>query len=39
MLFGTYENPKTWNGRCGYEDEREQRLVDMLRFRDVHKAP
>ena len=39
MLCGTYEHPKTWNGRCGYEDEREQRLVDMLRFRDVHKAP
>lgn len=36
MLFGTYDNPKTWNGRCGYEDAREQRLLDMLRFRDVH---
>ena len=36
MLFGTYDNPKTWEGRCGYEDEREQRLLDMLRFRDVH---
>ena len=36
MLFGTYDNPKTWEGRCGYEDEREQRLWDMLRFRDVH---
>ena len=36
MLFGTYDNPKTWEGRCGYEDAREQRLLDMLRFRDVH---
>ena len=36
MLFGTWENPPTWNGRCGYDAGLEQRLGDMLRWRDVH---
>jgi sterol desaturase/sphingolipid hydroxylase (fatty acid hydroxylase superfamily) len=38
MLFGTYENPKEWNASCGFDDEREQRLTDMLAYRDVHKT-
>jgi len=37
MLFGTYENPKEWNSQCGFTPEREERLIDMLRYRDVHK--
>jgi sterol desaturase/sphingolipid hydroxylase (fatty acid hydroxylase superfamily) len=37
MLFGTYENPATFDGRCGFSDEREERLADMLLFKDVHK--
>ena len=37
MLFGTYENPATFGGRCGFSDEREERLADMLLFKDVHK--
>lgn len=36
MLFGTYENPPAWDATCGFEDAREQRLGDMLAFRDVH---
>ena len=36
MLFGTWRNPATWDGRCGFDAAREERLVDMLRFRDVH---
>jgi sterol desaturase/sphingolipid hydroxylase (fatty acid hydroxylase superfamily) len=36
MLFGTYENPRDWQGRCGFEFERERRLADMLCCRDVH---
>jgi sterol desaturase/sphingolipid hydroxylase (fatty acid hydroxylase superfamily) len=36
MLFGTYENPRTFSGTCGYEDFREQQLVPMLLYRDVH---
>ena len=37
-LFGTYENPKDWNGRCGFSDEQEAQLVAMLCYRDVHQA-
>jgi sterol desaturase/sphingolipid hydroxylase (fatty acid hydroxylase superfamily) len=36
MLFGTYENPPTWDASCGFDDAREQRLADMLVFKDVH---
>jgi sterol desaturase/sphingolipid hydroxylase (fatty acid hydroxylase superfamily) len=36
MLFGTYENPETFAGRCGFDMAREERLLDMLKFRDVH---
>lgn len=36
MLFGTYENPKTWNGRCGFDLEKELKLKEMLMFKDVH---
>ncbi|UHQ24338.1 sterol desaturase family protein [Lysobacter sp. 5GHs7-4] len=37
MLFGTYENPKEFTDRCGFDDDKEQRLLDMLRYRDVHR--
>lgn len=37
MLFGTYENPKEFKTSCGFDNEKEQRLFDMLKFRDVHK--
>ncbi|MET0856432.1 MAG: sterol desaturase family protein [Telluria sp.] len=36
MLFGTYENPKEWTLTCGFEADMEERLGDMLVFRDVH---
>ena len=41
MLFGTYENPKEWRHTCGFDDDKEQRLLDMLAWQDVHqsKAP
>ena len=38
MLFGTYENPAEFTTSCGFDDEKEQRLKDMLGFEDVHKA-
>jgi sterol desaturase/sphingolipid hydroxylase (fatty acid hydroxylase superfamily) len=38
MMFGTYENPKEWVHQCGFDDEKEQRLKDMLLLRDVHKG-
>ncbi|HKJ51478.1 MAG TPA: sterol desaturase family protein [Gammaproteobacteria bacterium] len=36
MLFGTYENPEQWQHGCGFSPEREERLGDMLLYRDVH---
>lgn len=37
MLFGTYANPKEFKGTCGFDTEKELRLKDMLKFKDVHK--
>lgn len=37
MLFGTYENPKEWKHCCGFDDAKEQKLVSMLTYKDVHK--
>lgn len=36
MLFGTYENPREFTGRCGFDAVKEERLAEMLAFRDVH---
>lgn len=36
MLFGTYENPAEWVHRCGFDGEREQQLLEMLAYKDVH---
>lgn len=38
MLFGTYENPKEWVHSCGFDDAKEQELVSMLKYTDVHKT-
>ena len=38
MLFGTYENPARFTATCGFDDAREQRLGEMLRWRDVHRG-
>lgn len=37
MLFGTYENSYR-DVECGFQKDRESRLRDMLRFKDVHKV-
>lgn len=37
MLFGTYENPREWVYTCGFDDDKEQRLMAMLAYKDVHK--
>ncbi|GAB3799402.1 sterol desaturase family protein [Spirosoma humi] len=37
MLFGTYRNPKEFRSTCGFDEEKELRLGDMLRFKDVHR--
>lgn len=36
MLFGTFHNPEQVEEDCGFDPEREDRLEDMLTFRDVH---
>lgn len=38
MMFGTYENPPDFTATCGFDDEKEQRLLPMLAFNDVHKT-
>lgn len=37
MMFGTYENPKEFKATCGFDNEKEQRFLDMLKFKDVNK--
>ena len=37
MIFGTYDNPPTFTAKCGFDNEKEQRLFSMLRFIDVHR--
>jgi sterol desaturase/sphingolipid hydroxylase (fatty acid hydroxylase superfamily) len=36
MLFGTYENPAEWVHSCGFEADKEQQLLQMLAYKDVH---
>lgn len=36
MIFGTYENPETFEATCGFDPEKEERLGEMLAFEDVH---
>lgn len=38
MLFGTFRNPRAWNGRCGLGADNEHRVVDMLIGIDVWKS-
>ena len=37
MLFGTYENPREWRHTCGFDEAREQQLLRMLAYQDVHR--
>lgn len=36
-MFGTLWNPGRAPSRCGFDEAREQRVVEMLMFRDVHR--
>ena len=38
MLFGTFRNPREWREECGFGEDREQRLGDLLTGRDVNAA-
>jgi len=35
----TWENPRAAGAACGFASRREQRLAQMLAFRDVHGPP
>lgn len=35
LIFGTFHNPKSFDGLCGFEDDKEKRLKDMLLGKDV----
>lgn len=35
IVFGTFENPSTWDGEIGFYDGASARVLDMLRGRDV----
>lgn len=39
MLFGTYENPKEWRHSCGFDASKEEQLLQMLVYEDVHAPP
>ena len=36
-LFATYGNPAALDELCGFNNEREERLGDMLLFKGMHK--
>ncbi|HEX6160187.1 MAG TPA: sterol desaturase family protein, partial [Thermoanaerobaculia bacterium] len=38
MLFGTFRNPRQWREECGFGDDKEQRLGELLIGRDVNAA-
>lgn len=38
MLFGTFSNPKDYVSEVGFDEEREKRIYEMLRTKDVYKA-
>lgn len=38
ILFGTFHNPRKFTSTCGFDDWREDRVEDMLAFRDLHAA-
>jgi sterol desaturase/sphingolipid hydroxylase (fatty acid hydroxylase superfamily) len=38
MLFGTFRNPTQWNGRCGFGDNQEQRVTELLMGREIGMA-
>ena len=38
MLFGTFKNPDAWQGQAGFYDGASERVLDMLRGRDISSA-
>lgn len=38
MMFGTFENPRHRDMACGFKDDREHKLVEMMFFKNVNNA-
>ena len=36
ILFGTFHNPGTFDRECGFDHDRECRIIEMLTFKDVN---
>ena len=36
MIFGTFKNPETYQGLCGFKPERENQILNMLLFKNVN---
>ncbi len=36
MMFGTFRNPRAWDAKCGFADDRELRVGELLAGRDVN---
>jgi hypothetical protein len=36
--LGTYENPKEWRHTCGFDRDKEEQLLPMLAYQDVHRV-
>ena len=36
VVFGTFRNPRAFNGECGFEEPADRRLASMLAFADVN---
>lgn len=37
MLFGTYRKPREFRATCSFDPDKEEQLLPVLGFRDVHK--
>jgi hypothetical protein len=38
MLFGTFQNSQTFDGKVGFRNSASARIGDMLLMRDVHRS-
>lgn len=36
ILFGTFKNPKEFKAKCGFAQNREEQLLDMLLFKNIN---
>jgi sterol desaturase/sphingolipid hydroxylase (fatty acid hydroxylase superfamily) len=36
IAFGTFKNPKTFSAKCGFADNREEKILEMLIFKNIN---